>query len=160
MVEIPSALHDVDFSTRGPSPVLIVLRQHPNGRPQPVTLRQFGSDLKPAILERVLSFDECRLDRVEDMCSVTHPLTPIESIARASVSVRAAPEIHPIATADRGLPNFVLEEDGLDVEHSVFNKRSGSIIVIELELPVSTSTESYVMRPLCKVQFVEVILEN
>ncbi|MNE83846.1 hypothetical protein D3C80_1806980 [compost metagenome] len=53
------ALHNINFTGSGPVAILIVFRQHPDGRPQAFTGRCFCPDLKLAVFlaEQPLGLD-------------------------------------------------------------------------------------------------------
>ena len=48
---LAAEFHDVDFSTCWPLTVLIVPREHPNGRPQPISFWEFCFDLNSSEFE-------------------------------------------------------------------------------------------------------------
>lgn len=73
------------------------------------------------------------------MISITASLTSIESIASALISWRASPNVVIIAGPDKIGPDFIFSEDGFDVEDSVFDEGSGSVVVVELEFPVAAT---------------------
>lgn len=50
-VVISSRLDNVDLARSRPGPIHIVHRQHPDGRPKPVTLWQLGCDLNPTVFD-------------------------------------------------------------------------------------------------------------
>mmetsp|Transcript_16161 Transcript_16161/g.43518 ORF Transcript_16161/g.43518 Transcript_16161/m.43518 type:complete len:291 (+) Transcript_16161:121-993(+) len=51
LVGIAPALHEVDLAAGGPLAVGLVLGEEPDGGPQPVSPRQLGAHLEPAVLE-------------------------------------------------------------------------------------------------------------
>ena len=51
IANVSSRFHDVDFSTCWPLTVLVVPREHPNGRPQPISFWEFCFDLNSSEFE-------------------------------------------------------------------------------------------------------------
>jgi len=49
---IPARLHDINFTRCGPRSIFVSFGKHPNGRPEPVTLRELSIDLNTAVLGR------------------------------------------------------------------------------------------------------------
>ena len=93
VVQVAPALHHVDLSTRRPLPVLIVPREQPDGRPQPVTLRQLRLHLHSPICERerVNCGQLPTHHRVDVVVAIWSPFAPIEVVAGALVGGWASP---------------------------------------------------------------------
>lgn len=51
VVDVASALHDIDLAASWPLAVFVVAGEHPDGGPQPVTFGQFGFHLNPTVLD-------------------------------------------------------------------------------------------------------------
>ena len=70
-VVVSTRLHDVNFTRAGPFAIDVVLGQHPNSRPQPVTSRKLGLNLNTAVFDggTKLGVDAAGLNRIDD-CAV------------------------------------------------------------------------------------------
>lgn len=66
---VAAALGDVDLARLGPVAVDVVLRHHPDGRPQPVALGHARRHLDAAVADRLLAFgvEPRRPHRVDDL---------------------------------------------------------------------------------------------
>jgi len=104
---IPAGLHDVDLSRRGPFTIGVGGGQHPDSRPEPVTLGNLSTDLNSPILdvEGVDSADTGRPNGIKVVATVSgDTLAAPESVSSAHVVGRGAPQVHPITIAHVRLP--------------------------------------------------------
>lgn len=159
---VSSAFHDVDLTTGWPLSVLVVSGKRPNGGPEPISLGQLGLDLDSAVLESegVDGGQFSTHNGVDVMISITRPAASIEEIASALVGRRSTPKFIGVSSSHELSSNLILSEDRLDVELSVLSEGGSPVVVIDLELPVTSSGESDVVPPLIKVQEIKVILKD
>ncbi len=159
---ISATFHDVDLTTGRPLSVLIVAGKAPDSRPKPVSLGQLGLDLNTTVLE-IEGIDGGKLtthDGIDVVVSVTGPAAAVEEISGALIGGRSSPKFIGVSCSDGLLSNFVLGEDGLDVEHSVLDEGGASVVVVKLELPVTSTGESDIVAPFGKIEEVEVVLKD
>merc|ERR550539_5130 len=159
---VTATFHYVDLARRGPTTIIVVLRQHPNGGPQPFASGQLGSHLDTAVLEaeRLPSGDLGRLNWINDLDAVRGTHASVKLMAGARVRRRGAPHVHGKSAAQIVLANFVGRRSGLDVKHSVFHVRVRPVIVVQLKLPVTTASHCSVVCPRVMIQRVELVGEN
>jgi len=158
---ITSALHDVDLTTGWPLAKLNVLRKHPNRWPYPVTLRQLSADLHSSILEveGVNASQSGARDWIDIVSTGSGiPLTAIKSIIGTPVTFLTAPK-----TVRTGLKCLFSQEilgvSWLQMEDAVFDEGIGSVVVVNLKLPISTSTHRDLMLPSLEIQGIKIVLE-
>lgn len=159
---ITSALHDVDLATRRPLAVLDVLREHPDGWPDPVTLWQLSADLDSSVLEAErVDASESRAGDWVDVIATRRSvsLASVEVIAGAVVAWLPAPEAVG-ALLESLLTKQVLGERRLQVEHAILDEGVRPVIEVHLELPVAATAHGDLVLPGGEVQRVEVILED
>lgn len=94
------------------------------------------------------------------MVSITGSAASVEEISSALISRGSTPEFIGISSSNRLLANFLLSKDWLDVKNSVLGEGSSSVVIIKLELPVSSSGKSDVVTPLGEVEEIKVILKD
>jgi len=65
---IAACFSNVNLTGARPLAVYIILGQHPNGRPKPISAGEFGNNFKPAVFDIGAEFgvDTARLDWVDD----------------------------------------------------------------------------------------------
>ena len=120
---ISASLHDIDLPAQRPRSVRVVHRQHPNGRPYPVTLGHLRDDLDFAESNvggsgRVLCYEARGLDRVDDCASRTvgHCATGCRVCAGAVGEVESETVENCISANDIG------SEGRDEVENAIFNE--------------------------------------
>jgi hypothetical protein len=162
VVGVSTAFHDIDLTTGGPLSVLIVAGEAPDSGPEPVSLGQLGLDFDSSVLEGegVDGGELATHDGVDVVISIAGPAASVEEVSGALISRRAAPQFIGVSCADGLLSDFVFGEDGLDIEDTVLHEGGGSVVVVELELPVASTGEGDVVPPLGKVEEIEVVLED
>eukprot|EP00732_Lithocolla_globosa_P003176 Lithocolla_globosa_v1_NODE_2409_length_2018_cov_37.605706.p2 type:complete len:247 gc:universal NODE_2409_length_2018_cov_37.605706:586-1326(+) len=155
---VATGFHNVNFTRRRPFPVHVVFRHHPNGRPQPVSRRDSGTNLNTTVShrQRVDGAYTTRTDRVQNVAtSSRHALTPIEGISGAEIGRGGAPEVHEIATLNILFSNHIGSHLRLEVKHTVFHKRSGTIVGVILEFPISAATKCDFVLPEGQIKFIK-----
>lgn len=68
-VVVTTRFGDIDLTRQGPGTIGVLDRQHPDGGPEPVTLRHLGGDLDTTVLDggTLLGVDATRLDGRNDL---------------------------------------------------------------------------------------------
>lgn len=94
------------------------------------------------------------------MVSVTGSAATVEEISSALISRRSTPELIGVSSSNRLLSNFLLSKHRLDIKNTIFGKSSCSVVIIKLELPVSSSGKSDVVTPLSEIEEIKVILKD
>lgn len=159
---VSSAFHDVDLTTGWPLSVLVVSGKRPNGGPEPISLGKLGLDLDSAVLESE-GVDRGQFSThngIDVVVSVAGPAASIEEGTSALIGRRSTPKFIGVASSHELSSNLILSEDRLDVELSILREGGSPVVVIDLELPVTSSGESDVVPPLIKVQEIKVILKD
>ena len=116
--------------------------QEPDGWPQPVALRQLGSDLNTAVSEvqALDSGDFSALNRVQDVStSARGSRAAVKVVTCALIDRAAAPQVQSEPVSQVGSADSLLEKRGLDVQDSVSDERVGAVVVVNLELPVAAT---------------------
>jgi hypothetical protein len=92
--------------------------------------------------------------------SIASSAATVEEISGALISRGSTPELIGISSSNKLLSNFLLSKYRLDIKNTILGKSSRSVVIINLELPVSSSGKSDVVTPLCEVEEIKVILKN
>jgi hypothetical protein len=92
--------------------------------------------------------------------AVTGATASVEEVSSALISRRTSPKVNCSSSSDCLSSNLFLSKDGLDIKDSVFGEGGGSIVVIELELPVASSGQGDVVSPSGEVKEIKVVLED
>ena len=158
---ITSALHNIDLSTGRPWTKLSILREHPDGRPYPITFWKLGTDLDLTILEveRLEWSNPCTsnwIDVIPTASSVS--LAPPELVIGTSIARLSAPQVER-AMFHGFLADPVCSETRLDIKNAVFDEGVSAIVSVHLELPVSTTSHRDFVLPRSKVKSMEVVFE-
>lgn len=118
-VVVTAGFHDVDLTGCWPVAVNIVLWQHPDRRPKPVTLGQLSLDFDTSVLDRFAGSraDTSRLDWVHNraVCSVGDRDTVRPDI-RGAFSLLE--QVDDVVSFDQ----LLILKRRLDVEHSILDK--------------------------------------
>lgn len=141
IVEVASALHDIDFSAGWPFAVLVVTREHPDCGPEPIAFWQFGLNLNSSVLdfERVNSGQFSAHHRIDVVVAIASSAASVEEISSALVSRWATPQIISIAGSHILHSDFVFSQHWFDVQHSVFDESGAPVVVVDLEFPVAST---------------------
>ena len=116
---IATGFHDIDFTTHRPRSIDVIGRQHPDGRPDPVALREASSDLNTTICDgmTVSCVKSSTLDWVDDRLRRT-----IRDLATCcKICVRAIRNVVREAVEDSVLANNIRCQGGHEVENAVLD---------------------------------------
>ena len=136
--------------------------QHPDGWPKPITLWQLGFYLNSTVLE-LEGIDSCDLaahDWVDVVVTIRSSGTPIKIILGAIVSRSATPHIIGVAGPYSLLSDLVAGEQRSDVQRIVGHECGRSVIVVQLELPVTSTSQRDVMTPGVHIERGKVVFED
>jgi len=118
-VVVSAGLHDINFTRTRPGTVYIVLGQHPDGGPQPVTLRELGLDLDATELDgcTTLGANASGLDGVDN-----------GTVGGVGAGNTVGPDIRRAGAVCEQVDDVVLLNElcvlksGLQVEHAILNE--------------------------------------
>ena len=139
--DIASGLHNINFPTSRPLPIFIMLGKHPDSRPEPISFGKFCSYLNSTIFD-IKGINSCKFathNWVYVVVSIWCSLAAIKVISSALICRITSPYIIIRSSSDSITPDFVFGQYGFDIQYSIFDKGGATVVVIELEFPVTSS---------------------
>lgn len=94
------------------------------------------------------------------MVSVTGSAATVEEVSSALISRGSTPKLIGVSSSNRLLSNFFLSKHRLDIKNTIFGESSRSVVIINLELPVSSSGKSDIVAPLSEIEEIKIILKD
>ena len=151
----------IHLSTRRPRPIRIILRQHPNRRPEPIALRQLRPNLHTAIRQRRT------INRANPRAHRRGYNRIRARVARhlALRRIRARAPVHRVRVPIEYLvlrdPERIRRRRRADVQEPVLDEQILRVVAVDLELAVPVLAEHLLDGPLRRVQRVagEVVFE-
>ena len=132
IVDITSAFHNIYFSTCRPFTVFVVSWKQPNCWPKPITFWKFSSNLHSSVceMESVSRSDFSTHNWINVVISVRESCAAIKVISCTLIDNTSSPQVIVISISNFISSYFILGEDWLDFQCSIWYERSGTIIVI------------------------------
>ena len=158
---VASRLHDVYLPARRPCSVLALLREQPEGRPQPVAARQHGANLHLPVFEgeRIDGAEGGGFDRIEVVSAGSRrPQAAVVSIRGAVRPGSGSPYIHCVPSLQVRLADIVGQERRLNIENAVPHVAVGAVVIVILKLPVPSATQRDLVLPHTHIERVELII--